>query len=222
METSNLVLEMIQVGALDVNCSMIYSTESKSAVAIDAGHDEEKVMSYLEERGLKLVKLIHTHAHFDHIGSSAALKERTGAELSLHKADAPLYSELEGQGKMYGMQMGKPAIPDFLFDEGDEFPATNTDLDPFLKSIKIIHTPGHTKGSCCLFSDFLERPVLFAGDTLFYQSIGRTDLPGGNFEEIISSIKNKLFTLPEDTIVVTGHGPGTTIGNEIKLNPFVQ
>ena len=118
--------------------------------------------------------------------------------------------------------MEAPAIPDVLFSEGDKLSLTNTDLDPFLQSIKIIHTPGHTEGSACLYSDYLERPILFAGDTLFYQSIGRTDLPGGNFEDIISSIKNKLFTLPENTVVVTGHGPRTTIGNEIKLNPFVQ
>ena len=222
MEKNNLVIEMIQVGALDVNCSIIYSKDSKNAVAIDAGNDHIAILSYLEERGLTLLKLIHTHAHFDHIGSSAAIQKQTGAELSLHKDDAPLYDKLVSQGIMYGMKMEEPVTPDFLFSEGDKLPLTGTDLDPFLQSIQIIHTPGHTEGSSCLYSDYLERPTLFSGDTLFYQSIGRTDLPGGNFEDIISSIKNKLFTLPKDTIVVTGHGPGTTIGNEMKLNPFVQ
>ncbi len=222
MEKNNIVVETLQVGALDVNCSMIYSKESKKAIAIDAGNDERTIINYLEERGLELIKLIHTHAHFDHIGSSAAVKEKTGAELSLHKLDNHLYQELEGQGKMFGIDIPRPTTPDVIFEEGDSFSLTGSDLDPFLQGLKIIHTPGHTEGSCCLYSEFFDRPILFAGDTLFFQSIGRTDLPGGSFDAIIDSITNKLFKLPDETIVITGHGPGTTIGNEKKLNPFIR
>jgi glyoxylase-like metal-dependent hydrolase (beta-lactamase superfamily II) len=158
------------------------------------------------------VALLHTHAHFDHVGGTRAVAEETGAPIRLHPADAPLYEALPDQAAYFGLSAGPPKALDA--------PLTDQEIIPFGRfAVKAIHTPGHTPGSTCFLLEG-DAPRLFSGDTLFHRSIGRTDLWGGDTAAILASIRQKLFRLPGDLPVVCGHGPGTTIDEEKRLNPF--
>lgn len=161
---------------------------------------------------------MHTHAHFDHIGKSSEISMATGATIHLHKEDQPLYDMLPQQGLFFGQKVGAPKPIDSYLYDGESFSLTDPEINTFLTTL---HTPGHTPGSCCFYSEYFDTPHLFSGDTLFQQSIGRTDLPGGNGRLIIKSIKEKLLVLPEETFVITGHGPSTSIYQEKRHNPFL-
>lgn len=218
---SHLVVETFQVGNLQVNCSLIFCEKSRDAIIIDPGDDTEQITQLISQKKLNVKKIIHTHAHFDHIGCSGDVKKLTGATLALHKDDLTLYQSLPDQGAMFGIKVSDNLTPiDHLFDSNDSFSLENSPLSDFISNLKIIHTPGHSSGSCSFFTEQFERPLLFSGDTLFNQSIGRTDLPGGNHQQILDSIKTKLFILPKETWVITGHGPTTTMETEKKSNPF--
>jgi glyoxylase-like metal-dependent hydrolase (beta-lactamase superfamily II) len=205
-------IETIAVGPLQTNCSILVDEATKEAVVIDPGDEAELISRALSRAGATAVALLHTHAHFDHISGTAELAGLTGAVIRLHAADRPLYDKLEEQASFFGLSAGPPLPPGDPISDGEAIRFGGS-------SLQAIHTPGHTPGSTCFLLEGAE-PVLFAGDTLFRRSIGRTDLPGGDTEAILASIRVRLFSLPGATPVVCGHGPGTTIDEERRLNPF--
>ena len=215
---SDLIIETFPIGALGCNCSLIYSGITREVLVIDPGNDLKTFLKKINERALKVKKLIHTHAHFDHIGRSYEIKQITGCALELHKRDLDLYRSLEFQGKMFGMEVGKPGEVDHFFEDEEPIGIESEGLENFLQTL---HTPGHTPGSCCFYAEGFSTPILFSGDTLFRGSIGRTDLPGGDFDQIIVSIRQRLLNLPDETLVISGHGPKTQIAIEKRQNPFL-
>jgi hydroxyacylglutathione hydrolase len=214
--SNKLLLATFPVGPLQCNCSIVADPVTKEAAVIDPGGDPEEIIKMLEENGLKAKYLLHTHAHFDHILGSRAVAEKTGAKICLHKEDEWLYSNLALQGTFVGWNLAKEStlpIDHYLQDEEELTLGT-------IKA-KVIHTPGHTPGSTC-FSLADEAGLLFAGDTLFHNSIGRTDLWGGSMDAILKSIKTRLLVLEETTEVVAGHGANTSIWEERRNNPYVS
>lgn len=208
-----MILETIPVGVLGCNCSVIGDEVTKEAMVIDPGDDISKIREIVARHGLKVKTIVITHAHIDHIGGAHQLRELTGAPVYMHEADTMLSDRLDMQAGWLGI--ATPPNP------GIDIPAVEGDL---LKvgaiEAQVIHTPGHTPGSITLFLASEKR--LIAGDTLFQGTVGRTDLPGGDPEAITRSIAGKLYTLPDDTVVVAGHGAGTTIGREKRTNMFVR
>ncbi len=200
-------------GPLQCNCSIIACPDTKEAAVIDPGGDVDEILKILQGNGLTVKYLLHTHAHFDHILGSRELKEKTGAKICLHEGDDWLYENLGMQCGLFGFQSDEPLPVDMHLNDEEELKIGNI-------KAKVIHTPGHTPGSLC-FEMSARDNLLYSGDTLFQHSIGRTDLWGGSFDEIIKSIRGKLFRLDDSTTVVPGHGPNTTIHQEKKLNPFV-
>lgn len=218
---NGLKIETFPVGSFSCNCSLIYSEQTKECVIIDPGDDLQLITQKIQERGLKVTKLLHTHAHFDHIGCSKDLAKSCGATIHLHRDDEKLYQALPAQAMMFGLPPHEPGKIDSYLEDGQEFGLDLADDPNINKFLKTIFTPGHTEGSCCFYSELFEQPTLFAGDTLFRSSIGRTDLPGGDFNKIKKSISQRLYQLPDETHVITGHGPSTRIFDERRTNPFV-
>jgi glyoxylase-like metal-dependent hydrolase (beta-lactamase superfamily II) len=211
-----LIRESFRVGVLGCNCSIVACPDTREALVVDPGDEAPAILQALQRLGVRAVRLVHTHAHFDHIQATGAVADATGAEIVLHKDDRWLYDNLAMQTSMFGLPTPPPPPP----------PTRELDADQVLgfgrREAHAIHTPGHTPGSLSFFIETPgEAPIVFAGDTLFRGSIGRTDLWGGSAPQIQSSIRERLFTLPDDTIVVAGHGPDTTIGAEKEGNPFV-
>jgi glyoxylase-like metal-dependent hydrolase (beta-lactamase superfamily II) len=188
--------------------------KTKEAAVIDPGGDVEKIIELLKKHDFKVKYLLHTHAHFDHIMGSRQLKEATGAKICLHREDEMLYKNLQMQCSMFGFNAKDPLPADHFLS--DEEPVKIGDV-----KASVLHTPGHTPGSLC-FTLGEKDSVLFSGDTLFHRSIGRTDLWGGSFDDIIKSIQSRLFTLDDSTRVVPGHGEDTDIWSEKRENPFVS
>lgn len=214
--SNSILFATFPVGPLQCNCSIIADPVTKEAAVIDPGGDPEQIIQLLDKHGLKAKYLLHTHAHFDHILGSRAVSEKTGAKICLHKGDEWLYNNLAVQGAFIGWNLlGEKTLPvDHYLQDEEEL------IIGDLKT-KVIHTPGHTPGSTCFALQGNEH-LLFAGDTLFHNSIGRTDLWGGSMDDILNSIKNRLFTLEETTEVIAGHGPTTSIWEEKKNNPFIR
>jgi hydroxyacylglutathione hydrolase len=204
LKKNTLNLVSFPIGSYACNCSILYSDKTREAIIIDPGNDLETISRRVDDLKINVKKLIHTHAHFDHIGRSSELSVKTGATIHLHKGDQFLYDQLPMQGKFFRQDVGTPRPIDFYLEDEEDFAFEDPEIKTFLKTI---YTPGHTPGSCCFYCDYFDRPILFAGDTLFQQSIGRTDLPGGDSNQIIKSIKNRLLVLPDETNVVAGHGP---------------
>ncbi len=217
LKKNSLHLISFPVGSYQCNCSILYSSKTREAIIIDPGNDHEFIIAKINELNLKVKKLIHTHAHFDHIGRSTEVALATGATLHLHQGDEFLYNLLPQQGMFFRQVVGTPKKLDSYLEDGEEFSFEDGEIKNFLKTI---HTPGHTPGSCSFYTDYFDEPMLFAGDTLFQRSIGRTDLPGGDSHLIIKSIKQRLYQLPEETQVIAGHGEMTNIYEEKKFNPF--
>ena len=205
------------VGPFEMNCYFVGCERTRHAFVVDPGEEIDRLLASAKKDKLVLTRLLCTHAHIDHIGAAAEMKKKTGLELSLHKEDLFWVDLLPDQGRMFGFPpYEKPAIEHYL-EDAEEF-----DLDDL--HVKVLHCPGHTPGGCAfLVKDrAAEGPMhLFSGDVLFAGSIGRTDFPRGDFDTIVKSIRSKLFTLPDDTIVHPGHGPDTTIRDERLHNPFV-
>jgi hydroxyacylglutathione hydrolase len=217
MSASSILIETFPVGPLQCNCTILGDSATGEAIVIDPGDEITRIQSRLTKLGLKLKQILITHAHIDHIGGALKLKRLTGAPILLNENDLPLLQMMEMQAAWLGIDTPETASPDASLHDGmkvglESFPA------------QVLHTPGHTQGSVCLhFTSIpqMKDGLLIAGDTLFAGSIGRTDLPGGNGRQIIDSIRTRLLVLPEDTRVLPGHGPATTIGEEKQSNPFL-
>lgn len=208
----NLVLECLVVPPFESNCWILGCSETQAAIVIDPG-DEAGILHTLKAHKLAVKYLIHTHGHLDHVSATAAIQQQTGAPVLLHEADQILLDNLELQATMFGLTVPASPTVDRYICEGDK-------VDWGKDTLSVIETPGHSPGGICLN---LERDkILFAGDTLFQDSIGRTDLWGGDYEQLLDSIRDKLWQLDDDTIVCPGHGPRTTIGREKCENPFLQ
>jgi hydroxyacylglutathione hydrolase len=208
-----MILRSFPVPPLDCNCSILGDPASKQAIVVDPGGDHEGILATLRELDLTVALVIHTHAHFDHFLASGHMHKATGAPLCLHKADQPLWENLELQCQLFGVPY-TPVPPPNQWISDDEKLLADT------LAVNAIHTPGHTPGSMCFYLESAK--LLIAGDTLFRGSIGRTDLWGGDAPAIERSIKQRLYALDESTRVITGHGPETTIGFEIRNNAFVR
>ena len=208
-----MLLETFPVGPLACNCTILSDEESHEAIVIDPGDDIARIHERLTKLGLNLKQIIVTHAHIDHVGGALKLKRLTGAPIFLNEGDLPLLQMMDTQAAWLGVRPPEVAPPDAGLADGqivglEHYPAL------------VLHTPGHTQGSICLH--FAPLKLVVAGDTLFAGSIGRTDLPGGNFDQIMDSLQSRLMTLPDETKVLPGHGPATTIGDERESNPFLQ
>jgi hydroxyacylglutathione hydrolase len=208
-----MIHEILPVGPLQCNCSVIGDEATREAMVIDPGDDIEDVLAIIRKHNLQVKQIVITHAHIDHVGGAMKLRAATGAPILLNQNDEALLKMLDAQAAWIGMAApGKVEIEQSV---GDSDTVTAGTL-----RASVIHTPGHTEGSVCLY--FPAEKKLIAGDTLFAGSIGRTDLPGGSFDKIIRSLRDKVLALPDDTVVVPGHGPITTIGEERESNPFLQ
>jgi hydroxyacylglutathione hydrolase len=208
-----MVHEILPVGPLHCNCSIIGDETTREAIVIDPGDDIADVLAVLQKHNLKAKQIVITHAHIDHVGGAMKLRAATGASILLNQNDYALLKMLDVQAAWLGMaDPGKVEI-DHSISQADTIKAGNLSAD-------VLHTPGHTEGSICLY--FPAEKKLIAGDTLFAGSIGRTDLPGGSFDKIIRSLHEKVLALPDETVVVPGHGGLTTIGEERTSNPFLQ
>jgi len=208
-----MILETFPVGPLQCNCTLLGDEEAGEAIVIDPGDEVSRIHRRIESLGLKLKQILVTHAHIDHVGGALKLKRLTGAPILLNDNDLPLLKMMEAQAAWVGVPTPEVAAPDASLSDGmlvglERYPA------------HVLHTPGHTQGSVCLHFEPLN--MVIAGDTLFAGSIGRTDLPGGNSRQIIESIESCLMALPDETQVLPGHGPATTIGAERNNNPFLN
>jgi glyoxylase-like metal-dependent hydrolase (beta-lactamase superfamily II) len=208
-----MIHRVFPVGPLQCNCSIIGDEQTREAMVIDPGDQIEDILKILKSENLTLKQIVVTHAHIDHVGGAMKLKAATGAPILMNQKDEALLKMLDVQATWIGMKPPGAVQVDEDVSEGRILQVGSL-------SSTVIHTPGHTEGSICLH--FPEQNTLFAGDTLFAGSIGRTDLPGGSFEKIIRSLHNQLLQLPDETQVVPGHGPMTTIGQERESNPFLQ
>jgi len=207
-----MILETFPVGPLQCNCTILGDEAAGEAIVIDPGDEISRIHSRLTSLGLKLKQILITHAHIDHIGGALKLKRLTSAPILLNENDLPLLQMMDSQAAWLGIVPPETAPPDESLVDGQRvglaaYPA------------EVLHTPGHTQGSICLH--FAPLRMVVAGDTLFAGSIGRTDLPGGNSEQIIDSIRTRLMALPDETRVIPGHGPATSIGSERRSNPFI-
>jgi hydroxyacylglutathione hydrolase len=208
-----LIHEIFPVGPLQCNCSVVGDEQTREAIVIDPGDDIEDVVAILQKHNFTAKQIIVTHAHIDHVGGATKLSKLTGAPVLLNQNDYDLLKLLDVQASWVGMPSPGVVTIDQSVGDGDEVKAGSL-------TASILHTPGHTEGSICLY--FAPQKKLIAGDTLFAGSIGRTDLPGGDFKKIINSLHSRVLALPDDTLVVPGHGPLTTIGEERETNPFLQ
>ena len=211
-----MIVEHFPVAPLGCNCVILGDEARGEAIVVDPGGEAPKILERLAARGLRCVGIVHTHTHFDHVGATGEVQAATGAPTMLHEADLFLYEGMQAQLDAFGIPLRAPAaveIDRFLVD-GEAVRAGDLEAG-------VLHTPGHTPGSLC-FSIAGDRPVLLSGDTLFQRSIGRTDLWGGDEQQILTSIRKKLLDLPDETLVITGHGPTTTIGEERAANRFLR
>jgi hydroxyacylglutathione hydrolase len=209
-----MIIETFPVGLLQCNCTILGDEETREAIVIDPGDDPEKIEERLAKHGLTVKQIVCTHAHIDHVGGIYGLQEHSGTPASIHEADLFLFEKLDVQAQWIGLPAPKPGAIESFLQDSQPVACRGIEVD-------VLHTPGHTPGSTT-FHLARDRNILFTGDTLFMQSIGRTDLWGGSYPEIIQSIQKKLMTFDDETLVISGHGPSTTIGHERRHNPFLK
>ena len=204
------VRKSFPVGPIQCNCTVLGDTESGTGYVFDPGGHPERIMAAVDELGLRIVGLIHTHAHLDHFLAAGEIRQQTGAPIWLHRSDKFLWDALEQQCLSFGVPYTPQPDPDHWLEHEQDLQCGGV----------CIHTPGHTPGSSSFY--FEDASLLLAGDTLFLGSVGRTDFPGGDFGALKHSIQQKLYHLDESAVVVTGHGPETSIGREMRSNAFVR
>jgi hydroxyacylglutathione hydrolase len=209
-----LLRETFAAGAFGCNCTVLACGDTKDAVVIDPGGKVERIAEIVAQYDLTVRAIIHTHAHLDHIYCTRDVKDAHGGEVGLHRDDLPLYQGFAMQAAMFGWQVRDTTPVERFLSDGDEVSFGHA-------ALRVIHTPGHTPGSICFEIEDGPEVTLFAGDTLFRHSVGRTDLPGGNTSQLRTSIRDRLYSLRDDALVIPGHGPSTTIGEEARRNPFV-
>lgn len=202
--------ETFPVGPIGANCVSAWDPERSTGVVVDPGDEADRIRKRVEVLGFKVTALLQTHAHFDHLGAAKNLQDLWQCPVFLHPADAYLVETLDMQTGLFGMK-SVPAPATSELRPGDTH-----------HGLRTLHTPGHTPGSCCFLGEFDQGPVVLSGDTLFQGGVGRTDLLGGQWDQLEASIQRELYTLEERTLVIPGHGPMTTIGEEAKKNPFVR
>jgi len=207
-----VIIKKLVVGPFMSNCYIVGSEAAKGGMVIDPGADAKQILRAVDEMALDIKVLVLTHGHIDHVGALKEMKEATGAEVAIHVDEA---GALQKQGRslstLFGLVYPSPPPPDTLLKDGDS-------IDIGDLSFTVLHTPGHSAGGICLCG----HGVVFSGDTLFNNGIGRTDLPGGSYGSLLDAINTKLMVLPDDTIVYPGHGPDSTIGAERQANPFLR
>jgi hydroxyacylglutathione hydrolase len=209
-----MIIETFPVGWFQCNCTILGDEQTREAIIIDPGDDPQEILNRLAKHGLTAKQIVCTHTHIDHVGAVSDLQQTMQTQAAIHKADLFLLEKLDLQAQWTGMPVPKSGPVDRFVEDGDAVACRGIEIG-------VIHTPGHTPGSISLHLPG-DRNILFAGDTLFAESIGRTDLWGGSHPEIIRSIQKKLMTFDDDTLVIAGHGPSTTVGHERRYNPFLR
>ncbi|MBN9614973.1 MAG: MBL fold metallo-hydrolase [Acidobacteriales bacterium 59-55] len=207
-----MIHEILIVGPLQCNCSILGDEDSREAIVVDPGDDISRIVSALKRHNLTVKQIIITHAHIDHIAGAQSLKRVTGAPILYNQNDLPLVKMMDIQAGWLSIPTPEVAPPDASLEDGQTVSIAGL-------TGSILHTPGHTEGSVCLYLP--QQKLLLAGDTLFAGSVGRTDLPGGNTRKLLQSIRDSLLPLPDEVTVIPGHGHGTTIGEERDSNPFL-
>ncbi|PIE88888.1 MAG: MBL fold metallo-hydrolase [Acidobacteria bacterium] len=207
-----MILDFIPVGAFQMNSYLVGCEQTGKGAIIDAGSEANRIVEMARAKGIQIEQIFQTHGHVDHVGAIKDVVSQTGARVFLHKSELPVYESAPSQGLMFGLSGIEVPVPDCFVSEGME-------LKVGKMTARVIETPGHTPGGVVYY--FETEKKAFVGDTLFAGSIGRTDLPGGNYQTLMASLA-RLMLLPDDTTVYSGHGPKTTIGNEKRSNPFLQ
>jgi glyoxylase-like metal-dependent hydrolase (beta-lactamase superfamily II) len=210
-----MIIEHFAVAPLGCNCVILGDEERGAAIVVDPGGEAPRILARLGTLGLRCEAIVHTHTHFDHIGATREVQQATDAPTMIHEEDLFLYEGVQMQLDSFRVPLRAPEMAeiDRFLSDGDLVAAGSLEA-------AVVHTPGHSPGSICLALEG-ERPIVIAGDTLFARSVGRTDLWGGDTSKLVQSIRRRLFALPDETLVICGHGPNTTIGEERRLNPFV-
>jgi hydroxyacylglutathione hydrolase len=208
-------LESFPAGPLGCNCSILMDPASKRAIVVDPGGDLDLIQARLAALGASVDAIVHTHTHIDHVGATAGVQRASGARACIHEADRFLYDLLPVQAAMIGVPLPEKTEMEGSLVDGGTLRAGAIEMG-------VLHTPGHTPGSVTFVVKTADGTRVFSGDTLFRRGIGRTDLWGGDSELILRSLRDKILTLPDDAIVITGHGPETTIGEERAKNPFLR
>jgi glyoxylase-like metal-dependent hydrolase (beta-lactamase superfamily II) len=209
-----MILEKLIVGPFQCNCTILGCEKTREAVIIDPGEESERILARIAQLNLKPKYLIHTHAHLDHVSALADVQDHCGGQSCLHRGDEWLFDNVAIQAALFGLPAPRQGKIDQWIEDGDAIPFGK-------EKLQVLYTPGHTPGSVSFLLEQASGDQLFTGDTLFNRSIGRTDLWGGDYEQIIASIKNKLLPLDEKTVIHAGHGPNSTIGEEKRANPFL-
>ena len=212
----NLLLDVFPVGPIQANCVLLGDRDAGKLAIIDPGEEAARIGERVEASGLEPVMVLHTHGHLDHAGGTADLVRRLpdGIPIGLHREELQLFKGVAMQGRMFGLEVEAPPEPTLWLEHGQRLELGGLELE-------VRHTPGHSPGGVCFVVHGAPQPLVIAGDVLFAGSIGRTDLMGGSFPVLEQSIRDQLYTLPDDTRVICGHGPDTTIGREKAGNPFV-
>lgn len=204
-------VHVMEVGPLAVSCYIVEHVSTRKAVVIDPGGDGEAILGEIGRLGLNVDKILLTHGHFDHVGAVGLLRKKSGAKIHIHPDDVERMKTARRQGLMFGLWIPDTPSPDVLVGEGDRVPFAD-------REFRVSHTPGHTPG--CVSYIMESEKMAFVGDLIFAGSIGRTDLPGGDYDALIRAVREKIFVLPDDTVLFPGHGPSTTVGGEKRSNPF--
>ncbi len=205
-----MIIETLQLGPVGTNAYIVGDAATHRAAIVDPGDEPRRLLAVLARLGLGLDVIVATHAHFDHVGAVRPLVEATGAPFLLFESELPVLEVAADRAALFGITIAAPPVPDRLLREGEV-------LDLAGRPYRVVHTPGHSPGHMCLLGEGLA----FVGDVIFQGSIGRTDLPGGDYETLIRSIATHLLVLPDATVLYNGHGPATTVGNERRTNPFL-